>query len=245
MPPRSIEISVYGVTQATYERVTRKPGSYAAFRRGLNRLIQAGIPFQLKTMALRSNYSELPAIASFCRQYSSRSFRFDPFLQLRCDGNPHRNTEIKSERLSPTQVVQLEQSDPERSQALKKNCDKLVFYEGRETSDYIITCGAGTSSFSVSWDGYFRLCSSLVEPASIYDLRQGSLHHAWTSFVPQVRSRRSTRPEFMENCASCPIVNLCQWCPAVAHLEVDQLDGCSEYFCQVARERAASLKKEK
>jgi MoaA/NifB/PqqE/SkfB family radical SAM enzyme len=33
-PPRdAIEVSVYGTTRETYERVTRRPGSYAAFRR--------------------------------------------------------------------------------------------------------------------------------------------------------------------------------------------------------------------
>ena len=41
-PPRDLEVTVYGITQETYERVTRRPGSYAAFRRGLDLLLEAG-----------------------------------------------------------------------------------------------------------------------------------------------------------------------------------------------------------
>ena len=42
-PPRDIEVSVYGATKETYERVTRKAGSFDAFIRGLNLLLENGI----------------------------------------------------------------------------------------------------------------------------------------------------------------------------------------------------------
>ena len=35
-PPRGIEVTVYGATEATYEKVTRKSGSFRAFRKGLD-----------------------------------------------------------------------------------------------------------------------------------------------------------------------------------------------------------------
>ena len=58
-PPRDIEVTVYGVTRETYERVTRTPGSFAAFKRGLDRLLGSGVTVRLKAMALRSNKHEL------------------------------------------------------------------------------------------------------------------------------------------------------------------------------------------
>ena len=58
-PPRNIEVTVYGVTEKTYERITRKPGSFKAFMRGLNLLLDSGIPVDLKAMAIRSNIEEL------------------------------------------------------------------------------------------------------------------------------------------------------------------------------------------
>lgn len=91
----------------------------------------------------------------------------------------------------------------------------------------------------MSADGHFHLCSALRHPDCVYDLRQGNLAEAWWSFVPQVRAMRSENPAFLTRCARCPVVNLCLWCPAHAYLETGQLDGWSEYFCQVAHARAA------
>lgn len=243
-PPRDIEVTVYGVTEKTYEKVTRRPGSYAAFRRGLDMLLVTGIQVRLKAMALRSNVGELDAIAAFCRQYTKDYFRFDPLLHLRFDGDPGRNTEIIGERLTPEEIVVIEQADEERSKSLKKNCDQLIFPDGEHRNcRHLFHCGAGNSSFAVNYDGYFRLCSSLWHPDCVYDLKKGTLAKAWNMHVPKVRAMTSADPEFLEKCRVCPIINLCLWCPAHAYLEHGRLDAWSEYFCQVAHARAKALAK--
>jgi radical SAM protein with 4Fe4S-binding SPASM domain len=241
-PPRDIEVSVYGVSKETYERVTRRPGSFAEFRWGLNLLLGSGVKVGLKAMMLRSNIQEQPGIARFCTERTGDSFRFDPFLHLRYDGDPVRNTEIKSERLSPEQVVALERSHPERLQALEKGQDNpIVPRFSHTTSKYLFLCGAGTRTFSLSYDGLFRLCSSLWCPDCVYDVKKGNLTDAWKNFVPRVREMRSSRSEFLEACSVCPLINLCMWCPAHAHLETGQLDGAVGYFCEVAQARARAL----
>ena len=47
-PPRDIEVTIYGSSKASYERVTRRHGSFAAFKRGLDRLFEAGAPVRRK-----------------------------------------------------------------------------------------------------------------------------------------------------------------------------------------------------
>jgi radical SAM protein with 4Fe4S-binding SPASM domain len=242
-PPRDIEVSVYGVTKGTYEKVTRRPGSFDAFIRGLELLLKNGIKVRLKAMALRSNVHELPKIARFCRQNTKDYFRFEPFLHLRFDGNQTRNQEIKSERLSPEEIVALERSDPERFDSLERECDTLICPEFSATScNRLFACGAGNRSFTLSYDGLFRLCSSLWHPLCVYDLRKGNLSDAWHSFAPKVRGMTSARKEFTEECRICPLINLCMWCPAHAHLESGELDKPVEYFCNVAQARAEMLR---
>jgi radical SAM protein with 4Fe4S-binding SPASM domain len=241
-PPRDIEVTVYGATQETYERVTRRPGSFAAFVRGLDRLLESGVKVRLKAMALRSNLHEMDEIAAFCRHRTKDYYRFDPQLHLRFDGDPARNEEIKSERLSPEEIVALERSDPERFESLQKRCDRLVVPEfAQRTCNHLFHCGAGNGSFNVSYDGLFRLCSSLYHPDCVYDLRTGSLSDAWHNFVPQVRDMRSDRSEFLETCRVCPLINLCLWCPAHAYLETGAMDEQVPYFCAVAHARAEAL----
>lgn len=258
-PPRDIEVSVYGVTEETYERVTRRPGSYAAFQRGLDLLLGTGIRVRFKAMALRSNIHELPEMARFCRDRTKDYFRFDPQLHLRFDGDPTRNEEIRSERLSAEEIVALERSDPERFESLQEGCDKLIMAEQptyakctacaeRDACEEfqgfnrLLHCGAGNSSFTVSYDGLFRLCSSLWHTDCVCDLRKGNLADAWNKLVPRVRDFRSNRSEFLETCRSCEISNLCLWCPAHADLETGELDAPVEYFCRVAHARAEMLR---
>ncbi|MGO8734256.1 MAG: radical SAM protein [Terriglobia bacterium] len=243
-PPRDLEVTVYGVTRETYEAVTRRPGSFDRFIHGLDRLLACGVKVRFKAMALRSNVHELPAIARFCRERTKDYFRFDPLLHLRFDGNARRNAEILAERLSPEAIVALERADEERFAALEKGCDKLIVPELAHTGcDHLFHCGTGNGNFSVSYDGFFRLCSSLWHPDCIYDLRKGSLADAVDNIVPKVRDLRSHRKEFLETCRACPIINLCLWCPAHAHLETGELDGAVPYFCKVAHARAAAIEK--
>ena len=242
-PPRDIEITVYGATQETYERVTGRPGSFAAFINGLKRLLESGVKVRLKAMAIRSNFKELPEIAAFCRARTKDYFRFDPQLHLRFDRDEARNTDIRAERLTPEEIVALEQEDEARFSALQKGCDTLINEDFTHIGcDHLFHCGAGNGSFNVSYDGKFRLCSSLWAPETMYDLRQGTLREAWEQLVPKVRDMRSPRREFLERCRHCPIVNLCLWCPAHSWLETGEMDTPIDYFCQVASARAEAIK---
>lgn len=259
-PPRDIEVTVYGATAGTYERVTRVPGSFQRFRRGLQRLIDGGIKVRLKSMALRSNLDEMGKIAEFCRLHTKDYFRFDPLLHLRTDRDPARNSNIRSERLTPEEIMRLERSDSERFASLLDSCDRFIEparsdlsydecagCERRGSCEHfdritrLIACGAGRGGFHVAYDGTFRLCASLCAPGMTYDLRSGSLKEAWTRFAPAVRSLRIEGGDLLKKCRFCPIVNLCMNCPAHADLETGDMLQPVDYFCQVAQARRQSL----
>jgi radical SAM protein with 4Fe4S-binding SPASM domain len=256
-PPRDIEVSVYGATRATYEAVTRRPGSYDAFVRGLDLLLGSGVPVRLKAMALRSTAHELDEISRFCRERTKDYYRFDPLLHLRFDRDPARNADIRAERLSAAEVVAVERADAERFGALQHGCaegELLVRAAEHAGCDRLFHCGAGQGSFTVGYDGTFRLCSSLWHPDTVLalradperpgSLRPGALREAWEEWVPRVRDLRGTDPEFLEKCRRCGIVNLCLWCPAHAALETGSMDDWVEYFCEVAHARAEALQGE-
>ncbi len=242
-PPRDIEVTVYGATKETYEGITRLPGSFDMFTRGLDLLVSSGIKVRFKAMALRGNLHEMDAIADFCRERTKDYFRFDPVLHLRYDRDPIRNAEIIAERLSPEEIVALERSDPDRFESLQNGCDELILPDlTHNDCDHLFHCGAGNGSINISYDGKFRLCSSLWSPETTYDLRNGSLTKAWKELIPKVRDMRSQNVEFLNSCRKCELVNLCLWCPAHAYLETGEMDGQTPYFCLVAHARAKMLR---
>ena len=240
-PPEDIEVTVYGITPDVYETVTRTSGAYDAFRRGLDRMLEAELKVRLKAMAIRSNVHELSAIASFCRQFTCDYFRFDPLLHLRSDGDPRRNEDIRGERLSPADIVAIEKNDNERFTALLKEKQANKVKTINSACNHLFQCGVGNGGFTVGFDGAFRLCADLCHPACVYDLRQGTLAEAWNEFTPSVLEMTSTSIDFLEKCRVCSISNLCLWCPAHAYLETGELDDWVEYFCQVAHARARAL----
>ena len=243
-PPHDVEVSVYGATRETYEAVTSRAGSFGAFRRGLDLLLGGAIEVRLKAAAMRSTLHELDSIAAFCREHTKDYYRFDPLLRLRFDGDVRRNTEIIAERLTPEDIVAVEQADDERRAALRSRRDDGTLidpaYE-QQASDRLFRCKAGIGSFAIGYDGTFRLCTPLWHPDTIYDLRAGSLRDAWDRWVPEVRGYRSSDPAYLSTCARCSLVGLCLACPAHAALESGAMDAFVPYFCEVAHARAAAL----
>jgi radical SAM protein with 4Fe4S-binding SPASM domain len=246
-PPRDMEVTVYGASRETFERVTRKEGSFDRFTRKLFQLQKAGVNVRLKAMALRSNVHEMDKIAEFCHEYTKDFFRYDPNLHYRFDGDAARNEEIKEERLSPEEIVRLEQNDDERSQALQNHCNALMLNrESSCISNTVFKCGVGSgNSVTIGANGYLRLCSDLFHPAYMADLRKESLQEAMQRLLGKVNNLTSDRVKYMSSCARCSIVNFCQWCPADAYLETGRLDEPINYYCNVAHARVKAVEQVK
>ena len=92
--PETIEITLYGMTKATYDRVTRVPGSYEKCLEGIRRLVDRGLPLTLKTMALTWNQDEVGAMEAYARGLGLE-FRFDSSLNPRVDCGANRNSELQ------------------------------------------------------------------------------------------------------------------------------------------------------
>ena len=259
-PPRDLEVTVYGITKETYESVTRVSGSFNAFLRGLNLLLDNKIKVTLKAMVLRSNKQELFEMKRFCEERTSNQFRFDPMLHLRYDRDPLRNKEIIAERLDPQEIVALEMVDKKRFQDMLDSYDNLIFPEvvtyedclgidnkskSKECQRFgkLFRCGIGRNEYAISFDGHLCLCSTLRSPGLTYNLREGSLQDGLNFLRKKIFDMETESIEILKTCKSCKIVNLCMWCPAMAYLETGNLEGEVPYFCQVAHARAAALEK--
>nr|NJM04202.1 radical SAM protein [Desulfobacula sp.] len=234
-PPRDIEVSVYGISEITHKRITRK-NTFTDTMKGIERLINSPLSFVLKTAVMQSNHKEFLQISEFCKKATNRPFKFDPFLTLRLDRNLRKNSRIIKERLSVEEIIELEKLDKNRSTAIKKQCLSAGTDDLKEDED-IFRCRAGINSGCIDCYGNFKLCSSLVRKECIYDLKNGSLADAWNNFTPHIRMKKSADPLFKKHCGSCSLVHLCMWCPAHSDLETGELDKPAPYFCDTALKR--------
>ena len=236
-PPRDLEITTYGASREVYERVTRAPGSYDAFRRGVRLLQEGGVPARHKAMALRSNVAELAAMAAFGRAHTKDYFRFDFLLHLRYDRDEGRNAEICAERLTPDEITAVERADDERARALRRECRRAVASGAAPQPDLVFQCDVG-QGFTVGHDGTLRLCSSLWHPDYVADVRREPLGAAWRRLAANARGLRTSDAAYLDLCGACSLTDLCLYCPAHIYLESGSLTRPVDDFCATAQARA-------
>ncbi|HOV48909.1 MAG TPA: radical SAM protein [Anaerolineae bacterium] len=229
-PPFYIEISLYGLTQETYERVTGIPGSHARCMRGIEALLERGLPLQLKTMVMTLNRHELWDMQAYARNLGVK-FRYDALIHGTLDGS----LDVLKYRLSPADVVAIDWEDPERRAAFELMRQQLQSRKAREL--YLYTCGAGITSYRVDPSGLLGLC--IADRRCAFDLLKGSFMEGWEEYLFQFRYQYPKSSEY--RCNVCPLIGLCGQCPAWAEMESGDPEIIVPYLCEVGHLRGERL----
>jgi radical SAM protein with 4Fe4S-binding SPASM domain len=230
-PPFSVEISIYGATEKTHEKITTIPGSFKKCIQGIKMLKKRDIPLKLKTMGLKSNQHEIKAMKELAKKLDI-PFRFDPLINPQIDGS----SQPLKERLSPKEVIALEKQDKERSSEWSKLCDK---YFGYKPGDYIYTCSAGKNYFHIDAQGKLNMCVLLRLPG--YEITKGTFKEGYSQFK-KIRMAKKTDKN---KCSECEINILCGLCPGWSLLEKGNVSQPVEYLCEVAHLRSLAFNKKK
>lgn len=228
-PPRFVEITLYGVTEGTYEKVTQLPGSYKRCRQGIDLLLKGEIPLKLKTVVMRQNRHEFTATKRFVENLGLE-FRFDALLNGSVDGSK----DVRKLRISPQQVVELDLGDPQRHEAFRSLYERT---KGEEADgEHLFRCGAGLWSFHIDPYGQLSLCNMARTPG--YDLRDGTFAEGWHKFFPRVREQKPVRDN---PCMECRLIHICDQCPGWSQLERSDPGMPIDYLCQITRMRAKAF----
>ena len=240
IPPLvTMEVTVYGMHPESYEAVTRAPGSFAQFRRGVDLLLEKRIPFVVKSALLPQNRAELDefetwaATIPWMTKAPGHSMFFD--LRNRRD-DPEKNRLVESLRLTPEDGVAVLTRDADRyRKGMKEFGSKFM----RPPGDVLFGCGAG-AGLSVDAYGRAQPCMGVRAPGLTVDLAGKTLSDALDHFstLPEMRA---TNPEYLRRCARCFLKGLCEQCPAKSWAEHGTYDTPVEYLCDVAHAQARWL----
>ena len=228
-PPRRVEVTFYGRTQATYERVTGVQGSHARCMRGIELLLRHDVPLQLKTMVMTLNKHELPAMESYAQSLGVE-FRYDPTLNACVDGSKAP----LNYRLSPEEVVALDVADPERLGEWRKFFER--FLDVKVDRRALFTCGAGITTFHV--DAFGRLGICMMVRNYTCDLREGSFRDGWRDYAREVHSKLVDEAYA---CQTCRLATVCRQCPGWSQMESGADTVPVEYLCRITHLRAQAL----
>ncbi len=220
LPPHEVEITLYGATALTYERITGIRGSYKKCMQGIRLLVENRIRVGLKTILMTLNSHELSEMQDIAKVFGSR-FRFDAAI---CPAFGGDKTPLDL-RVSPEEVVDSEFADDERARQWKQ-----LFDGSKEhvLTDELYGCGAGVTGFHIDSTGSLHPCL-MVHDIS-YDLSETGFLEAWKDMIGRLKGKKAG-PDFP--CRGCVKINLCGYCPAFFSLENGAEDVHSEYICRL------------
>lgn len=220
LPPQEVEISLYGATAPTYERITGVRGSYERCMLGIRRLVDNHIKVNLKTILMTINIHELADMKDLAKEFGAR-FRFDAAISP-CIGGDKTPMEL---RVSPEEAVDGGLSDGESLLRWKKFFEES---KGRVLVDDLYGCGAGVTSFNIDPLGRLQPCIMAFDVQ--YNLSETGFLPAWNDIILKIRAKKAG-PDFA--CKGCEKINLCGYCPAFFLLENGAEDVRSEYICKM------------
>ena len=224
LPPLEVEISLYGATAKTYEKVTRVSGSYKRCIDGIRLLLDRNIKVNLKTVLMTINSHELDEMQDIARKFAVR-FRFDAAISPCIDGD---KTPL-SLRVPPEEAIKKEFSDSEKLQGWRKFYEK---YKGWTLGSTLYACGAGVTGFNIDPYGNLQPCITTLDIR--FDISREGFMAGWQEITQRI-SNKKVGADFI--CRGCEKINLCGYCPDFFRLEYG-LDGfCSEYLCKMGNLR--------
>lgn len=231
LPPKSIEISIYGVTEKTHESITKVPGSFKATIKAVKRLAREGFDLKLKTVVMQNNKHELEKMKDFATDLGI-SFRYSALIFPHLSG---AKTVCKY-RLSPKEVAAYDIEDPARRAAWEQMLEDMS--PERSRVDYVFRCNAALSSFWIDPFGNLNACELARFPN--YDLLRGSFKEGCEFLRHRIRSKKL---DTMSECAKCEYRAICDQCPGWSQLEGKKESEKVDYLCQIAHLRAEGFRK--
>ncbi len=228
IPPATIEITLYGASPETYDKVCGNAQAFLDVINAIDYLLAEGVNVKLKTTVTRNNKEDYPALMEFANKRHLPLDIVDYLIPARSAANT-----ASSNRLSPAELLdyrlsiqgngstksEMAQIDLDLINDLNVNVQKEIF---------AFSCNAGSCNFWITWDGRMTPCGFLEELAAL-PLKVG-LDSAWSDICDLCKE-----VPVCEECKTCNARPFCEVCPAKLKAETGFYDQPADYLCKFAK----------
>lgn len=236
-PPRQLNITLYGASDATYKRLCGISGVFSKVDHAIRGLMEAGITVKLNCSLTPENADDLDWIVDYGKEretvLSVATYMFPPVRRdLPMVGVNERFTPEESADYLMRYLRR--QRGEERYQAyLRSIVEGCVEPPGLDEgcidpTDGRIRCRAGKASFWITWDGWLTPCGMMPEPK--VDVLEGPFAECWKTLTEKSAALRLSGV-----CDKCPNKNVCHPCAAISYAETGTASGIPTYMCRVTQ----------
>ena len=238
-PPSKFNITLYGASDETYERLCGNPKGFTQATQAIRLLKEAGFSVKINCSVTPHNVNDLEGIFAFAREeelvIQATSYMFPPVRRdVTMTGTNERFTpeEAAYQAARITALTNGYQSFLERMEKnaplslpdeLEEDCPQL------EAEGDKIRCRAGKCSFWITWEGNMLPCGIFPNDGAdnVFDL---GFKRAWEN----VRKKTSAI-RLPAKCSACELRDQCKACAAMVITESGDFHTVPEYRCRMSK----------
>jgi MoaA/NifB/PqqE/SkfB family radical SAM enzyme len=232
-----VQISLYGATKDVYDHITRAPGSYEKMMAGIACLREHRVPFTIRAFPMNDNFHQWPQMLEMAQTLADTVRIGAAWLHLSATGDAVKNEEIRRQRLSPRQVIDVDPPNLcwEERYGQGENC------HSEERGDKLFAeCIATRNDFHVEPDGNMSFCLCVKDPSLRFNLRRHTFQHVWENLISAVADSFTGGNGYSRHCGSCDKRSDCRWCSVYSYLEHREHGKPIDYLCKIAAEKRKS-----
>lgn len=233
-PPTRINLTLYGASDETYERLCKNPRGFTQVKKAIALLKENDIQVKLNCSVTPYNKDDLKDILEFANKndlvVQTTTYMFPP---LRKD----KKSIGKNNRLSPeeaalyTAYIESYLNGYTNFKAYVES-DELEIYNKEDDLCVIegdgMKCRAGISTFWITWDGKLLPCGMIPEEG--LNPWQVGFKKAWEN-----AKNITEKIKLPVKCAGCAKKKLCKACAAMVYTETGTYDKVPQYRCEMTK----------
>lgn len=241
-PPTKINISLYGATDETYQKITKAEHGFQKVSDAIERLQEAGLNVYLNAVLVPENIQELPKMHEFA---AKRGLHLNTSSYLFLPRGCQKHAPEQFNRLQPEKAAESACFDrivmygrEEFKQSAAQSAYRLEQLEKQtEWQPSFHQCRAGQCSFAIDWKGMLHPC--VMFQALEVSLAEHTFGEAWQQLVSSVQEI-----SVPAKCMNCRKQDICPACKAAIFQETGNFKTAPEYLCRYTDHLENILKKE-
>ena len=234
-PPARLNITLYGASNATYERLCGKPDGFSRVTRAIALLREAGLTVRLNCSVTPYNAEDLDDIFAYAEKeglgVQATSYMFPPLRRDASMVGKNRRFTPEEAAYYAAKIVSKYSSEEAFVRSLQQGLPPLPSdpEEACAGEGEALRCRAGKCSFWLTWDGKMLPCGMFSADGGV-KMEELSFLEAWQRTRQSVESLR-----LPARCTACPAKERCRVCAAMVYTESGDFTTPPQYRCDMSR----------
>lgn len=242
-PPRRINITLYGSSNETYDKLCHNTGGFIRVMSAIKLLKQKGIQIKLNGTIVPENYNEMDELNNIAKSLNipieMETYIYPAHRERKCKFDYNSRLSASDAGCAYFKECQF-RFDDGFSNYVDMVLNDLEEYKHRpeDLPASPMECHGGKASLFVNWKGRMQPCI-FMDHVSI-DILENGFDASW-----QYIKQKTSEIYLPKECSNCDLRVACSVCAAKCYLENHDFNQVPKYLCEYTQKVVELMKKRK